>query len=159
MNSVFFLTPVGYAEVKNIFTSLEDISSSGCDNYSNNLEKAIAPATIAFLADFINLYYSFLKKGVFPISLKCAKVILLHRNGSKDCVSNYRPLHRLAEWSTVSEPSMYTTSYGFFERFLMFWTKQFSFGKKHRRFDALAEFRQKIAINLPSDHYVFFKDL
>ena len=63
--------------------SLENKSSSGCDNYTNTLVQAIAPATNALLADFINLSF---KNGVFPNSLRCAKVIPLHKNDSKDCV-------------------------------------------------------------------------
>ena len=81
----FFLTPVGYAELKETLNSLENKSSSGCDNYTNTSVKAIAPATIALLADYINLSS---KNGVFPNSLNCANVILSNKNGSKDCVNN-----------------------------------------------------------------------
>ena len=61
----FFLTSVGYAKVKNILSSLENKSTSGCDNYTETLVKAIAPATIALFANSINLSF---KNGVFPNS-------------------------------------------------------------------------------------------
>ena len=108
---IFFLTPVGYSEVKKILISFENKTRSGCNNCTNTLVKTLAPATIELLADFFNLSF---KNSVFPNNWNSAKVIPLHKIGFKDCVNNYRPISLLPVWSKVFERAMHTRFYGFF---------------------------------------------
>ena len=118
--------------------------------------KAIAPATVVLLTDFINLSF---ENSVFPNSLKCAKVILLHKNGSKDCVINYWPISLLSVWKKFFDSAMHSKLYVFFERFSLFYTKQFGFRKEHSTIDALAEFTRKIRHNPSQRAVCFFLDL
>ena len=46
-------------------------------------------------------------QGVFPEPLKCAKVIPLHKNGSKTDATNYRPISLLSVFSKIYERTMH----------------------------------------------------
>jgi hypothetical protein len=47
------------------------------------------------------------KTGIFPSELKIAKVVPIHKDGSKSEVSNYRPISLLSSFSKIFEKAMY----------------------------------------------------
>ena len=47
------------------------------------------------------------EQGIFPESLKLAKVVPIHKEGSKTNVSNYQPISLLATFSKIYEKLMH----------------------------------------------------
>ena len=89
--------PTDTIEIHQIIENLESKSSSGIDEISNITVKAAGPVICEHLV-FLN---KSLSEGIFPSSLKLAKVLPLHKNGSKDDVNNYRPISLLVVWSKI----------------------------------------------------------
>ena len=88
-------------------------------------------------ATFINTF----RQGIFSSDLKRAKVIPIHKSGSKFDENNYRPISLLMVFSKIFERVMCDRLYYYFEKFNLFYSKQFGFAnsKKHSCIDALAE--------------------
>ena len=122
-----FLYPVTECEVQKIIDNLDNKSSSGDDNINNILVKLSAPATIPYLASLIN--NSFIQ-GIFPDRLKRAKVIPMHKRGSRVVENNYRPISLLIVWSKIFERAMYTRIYNYLEKFSLIYCRQFGFRSK-----------------------------
>ena len=124
-NSIY-LRSVEESEVFDVIKNFKNKST--CDTKMSALKIAAeSPRFIAALTSIINK--SFLD-GVFPDKLKIAKVIALHKGGSKTDVSNYRPISLLSSFSKVFEKlmhhrlldflqsngSLYDSQYGFIPR-------------------------------------------
>ena len=73
----FFLFPVDTKEIFNIIISLENKSTAGHDGISNKLLKLVASVVSYHVAKLINRS---IQEGFFPVCLKAAKVIPLHKN-------------------------------------------------------------------------------
>ena len=69
----------------------------------NLLSGNLLSAPLAFLFN-----YSF-TVGEVPKSLKIAKVIPIHKKGSKVTMSNYRPISLLSIFNKIMEKLMYNT--------------------------------------------------
>ena len=67
----------------------------------------IAAESPRFIAAFTNIINKSFLEGVFPDKLKIAKVIALHKGGSKTDVANYRPISLLTSFSKVFEKLMH----------------------------------------------------
>ena len=85
----FLKSPITLSEVHSIINGLENKTSPGFKELTNVLVKAIALTTSPYTVEFINLSF---KQGIFPTTLKCAKVIPLFKNGDKNRLQNYRPV-------------------------------------------------------------------
>ena len=89
-------------------------------------------AMLYFLKHLINISFA---AGIFPEILKDAKVLPLHKGGSKLEENNYRPISLLVIWSKIYESAMSTRVYNFFESCNLLSNCQFGFRSKqyHRR--------------------------
>ena len=76
-------------EVKKAFDGLDNKSSAGDDGVSNLIAKAASEIVVPVLTLIIQKSF---KRGVFPDVLKHAKVIPLHKDGSKSVENNNRPI-------------------------------------------------------------------
>ena len=65
------------------------------------------------LAKIVNTSFS---SGLFPKSLKTAKVVPIHKGGSKLDVSNYRPISLLGSFSKIYEKLMHKRVLEFFDQ-------------------------------------------
>ena len=84
-----FQRKVSMAEVLEILISFDNKSSSGDDNVNMIVKKS---ATV--IAPYLELLIKFsFAQGVFPSDLKQAKVIPLHKGGSRLDENNYRPIY------------------------------------------------------------------
>ena len=99
-----FLSEVTENEVEKIIDNLEKKASSGDDLINNIIVKTSKNETVEILTYLINRSFN---EGIFPVSLKKAKVIPLHKDGSKTDVNNYRPISLLTVWSKIFERVMY----------------------------------------------------
>ena len=86
-----------------IIKSLKDCSP-GCDNIHTKVIKKGVSVLAPVISSNINKSFA---KGIFPVALKIAKIILIHKGGKKDVVSNYRPISLLPSISKIYERAMY----------------------------------------------------
>ena len=138
------LYPVSTFEVEEFIDSLAHKASSGDDGLSTIIIKLSAPVTVRFMTHIINC--SFIH-GFFPESLKNAKILALHKEGSKLVENNYRPISLLNVSIKIFERAMYTGKYNFFERFGLLSPCKFGFRNKLSTIDALVELTEKIREN------------
>ena len=84
LHQSLFLTPTTSFEVFNLISGLKNTKSTGKDDVSAYFLKVAAKVIAAPLAQLFN--YTFLL-GIFPASLKIAKIILIYKSGDKSDVS------------------------------------------------------------------------
>ena len=82
--------------------------------------------------------------GFYPDILKIAKVIPLHKGGSKLDLSNYRPISILSPIDKIFETIIHKRLVDFWEKFDMFTTSQFGFGRNHSTNLAITHLYEKI---------------
>ena len=70
-------------------------------------------------------------KGIFPNALKIAKVIPIHKSGSKQAVENYRPISLLSPFSKIVEKIIKTRLVSFLNKNETLYDRQSGFRKKH----------------------------
>ena len=109
-----FLRKVSMAELLEILISFENKSSSGDDNVNMINVKKSSSVITPYLELLINCSFA---QGVFPSDLKQAKVIPLHKGGSRLDENNYRPISLLKEWSKIFERAMFVRLYQYFVNF------------------------------------------
>ena len=71
-----------------------------------------------------------MEKGVYPDILKIAKVIPLHKGGSKLELGNYRPISILSPINKIFETILHKRFTRYWEKFHLFSNCQFGFRKK-----------------------------
>ena len=135
------LSSLSEKQIKGIIESLPEKTSSGEDEIKNIFGKAAGPVITRYLASII--YQSF-KESCFPSELKKAKLIPLFKDGSRLDENNYRTISLLMVWSKTYERAIFTRIYEYMENFILLYSKQFRFRKKHSTIDALAELTEKI---------------
>ena len=91
---------------------------------------------IVIAADVISPYFTYLvdfmfTKGIFPNALKIAKVIPIHKSGSKQAVENYRPISLLSPFSKIVEKIIKTRLVSFLNKNEILYKRQSGFRKKH----------------------------
>ena len=128
--------PTDTIEIRQIIENLESKSSSRIDEISNITVKAAGPVICEHLVFLIN---KSLSEGIFPSSLKIAKVLPLHKNGSKDDVNNYRPISLLVVWSKIFERFVFNRIFNYLEEHSYIYENQFGFRKKHSTIDAVVK--------------------
>ena len=102
-----------------------------------------------------------MKTGTHPDCLKLAKVIPIHKKGSKLEVGNYRPISLLSNINKLLEKIVHERCYNFLEKFNCLYKYQFGFRKSHSTNHALIEITEKIRKALDSRKFAcgIFVDL
>ena len=70
-----------------------------------------------------------LKHGIFPNSLKIAKITPAYKSSDSSSLSNYRPISVLPYFSKMLERVMYTRLYNYLHENEILYSKQFGFQK------------------------------
>ena len=109
-NSIY-LTPTHPQEVKEIINSLKNKATAD----SNICALETASEIPQFNATLVEIINSSFMEGIFPAQLKLAKVIPIHKSGSKTEVSNYRPISLLPSFSKIFEKLMHNRIVNFLE--------------------------------------------
>lgn len=128
------IAPVSPSEILLIVLNLRGNSASGFDRVHTKVLKAVAPSIIEPLTYLINLS---LHKGTFPELLKKARIIPLHKGGSRVDPANYRPISILSVFSKVFEKPMQQQLLQFLEKKGFLNNRQFGFRPGHSTQDAL----------------------
>ena len=86
-----------------------------------------------------------LSQGVFPDSLKLAKVIPVYKSSDPNLIANYRPISLLPAFSKIFEKVMYKKLMVFLERFDLLYRHQYGFRKKHNTVHPIVHLLSSVA--------------
>ena len=126
-----FMKPVSVDELLKICTSLNPSKAYGIDNIS---PRVVKESIFYFVEPLCYIFNKSISTGVFPESLKEAKVIplgLYIKKNSKQNIDNYRPVSILPVLSKLLERVMYNRVYDFLAKYDILINEQFGFRKSH----------------------------
>ena len=128
ISSTFYFELVNESEVLKIVTCLKNKESAGYDGLSTKMIKIIVPAIIKPLTLIIN---QSLVTGIFPDSLKIAKVVPLYKKEDKLIMDNYRPVSLLSSISKIFEKIVHKQLSKYFKDNKLFYKSQYGFRDEH----------------------------
>ena len=123
-------------EVWNSLNSMKPKFSCGPDNLPFSIFVKFSRVLSAPLTFLFNLS---LDNGIFPASLKDAKVIPIFKKGDKELATNYRPISLLNSVSKIFEKVIAARMKDFLDKFNILYDFQFGFRAKHSTSLALME--------------------
>ena len=103
--------PSSIPEITKIITTLKQSNSVGWDNIPTTILKSNINILAPILSNLIN---KSLATGIFPKSLKSAKILPIFKNKGKLDVTNYCRISILPVISKVSEKVFYNRLYDYF---------------------------------------------
>ena len=142
--------PLTDDELKNAFIALKSNKSPGFDEISPDVIKFVVHAVIKPFKYICNLS---LKNGVFPETLKVAKVTPIFKSGEEELVNNYRPISVLSCFSKIFERVMYNRLYSFLVENDILYNKQFGFQKEHSTEHAVLQLTNQILQSFNQDKF------
>ena len=133
-------------------------NSAGIDGISVKLLKKLSPAVINPLTLIINQY---LDTGIFPKTLKIAKVLPLFKKDDPTIMENYRPISLLIAISKLSEKVVFSQLSEYFHKNNLFYDSQYGFLKNHSTEYAAMELTDKVLKDIDEKNISFaiFMDL
>lgn len=133
------------SELDNIIVSLKDKSAVGIDDIPTSVIKATRFITIPVLVHIFNLC---LTLGVFPDIFKTAIVHPIYKTGSRDSVTNYRPISVLTILSKILEKLINIRLTKFLSKCEILASNQFGFQSGKATEDAVLELTDTLIKNL-----------
>ena len=122
----FIISHTSDDEILKIILSLDESKSTGPSSISVRLLKTAAPYIILPLCKLINISFH---TGVFPDSIKVAKVVPTFKSGSSQDINNYRPISLLSVFSKIIEKIMHHRLYLFLQKHDIIYKSQYGFQK------------------------------
>ncbi|XP_046973307.1 uncharacterized protein LOC124539974 [Vanessa cardui] len=132
-------------EIQTIINNLNVNSSSGIDNITTKSLKCINNLVCEDLSHCIN---KCIKEGVFPDSLKIAKVSPIHKSGGKTDPGNYRPISVLPALSKVFEKIIHVRLNNYLKNIDFLYKQQYGFRKNSNTLSATIDLVNKIKNNI-----------
>ena len=123
-------------EVHNVIKNLKN-KRKGLDEIPIAIYKKICDIISKFICDFIN---NSMSTGVFPDSLKIARIVPIHKSGSKRDTNNFRPISILPTLSKVFEKVMHKRMMKFIEKYKLLYSDQYGFRNRKSTSDAILKF-------------------
>ena len=99
-----FFKPITPKEIIDIVSTFKNDKSSGYDDVNIKLLKKVIHIVCYPLSEIFNLSLS---TGIVPDKLKIAKVIPVFKSGTKESLTNYRPISLLPVFSKILERAVY----------------------------------------------------
>ena len=118
-----YLRKVDPGEIYNIIRNFGDKST--CDTKIEALK--IANTAFTFTNSLAKIINKSFKEGVFPEQMKIAKVIPIHKDGSKINVGSYRPISLLTTFSKIYEKLIHIRMLNFLESNNSLFDNQYGF--------------------------------
>ena len=138
-------TPTSTDELKKLIDSLELNKGPGIDGINSYIIKktrdVIAPK-------LVHLFNSCIDVGKFPNKLKTAKIIPLHKGGSKTNPTNYRPISLLPQFGKLFEKIIKERIVAFLVEYNIITDHQYGFRKLHSTELAITDIQNKLLQNL-----------
>ena len=140
-----FLHDISEAEVIKAIHSLKNSNSTGYDDFTTKFVKLSSTILAPALVKIFNLS---IHTGVYPDSLKMAKVIPIFKKGDPSSVNNYRPISILSPINKIFEKIIYSRLISFIEKYQILYKYQYGFRKNHSTEHALIELVDQIRLNM-----------
>ena len=121
--SSMFLSPTTPKEISDIISKLQN----KCTMDMRVSAIKIADTTIRFSGLMSQLVNASFRDGIFPQQLKCARVIPIHKGGSRSTASNYRPISLLPCISKIFEKCMHARILDYMESNNLLYEGQYGF--------------------------------
>ena len=115
-----------FKEFEDAFKSLQRNKACGIDNVSSNI---VIDVYDEIKQPLFQIFKHSFDTGVFPDSLKIAKVSPIFKSGDSSLLGNYRPISVLPVFSKILERIMYNRLYSYLNDKNLFYVKQFGFQK------------------------------
>jgi len=140
-----YLEKTSVDEILTIVKSMNGKKSVSDDNLSTFFIKHVISEIITPLNHIFNLSLS---QGIFPTCFKTSKIIPIFKKGSREEISNYRPISLLSPLSKILEKIMAIRLKSFLQKNNLLTDKQYGFRPHHSTELALLEFAQNILNNM-----------
>ena len=101
----------------------------------------------------LKIFNDSLLLGIFPQSMKIAKVTPFYKSGKKNLMTNYRPISVLSCFSKILERIMYNRLYSYLNDNNLFFQKRFGFREGHSTNHALIELINSINDSFNQNKY------
>ena len=134
-------------EVESILVNLKTERSVGWDGISTKILKNSKYMIIPPLTHIINLSIS---NGIFPSVFKISIIHPIHKSGSKDNITNYRPISVLPALSKVMEKIINKRLLSYLEKENILSPNQYGFRAGYSTSDAATNLTESIALYLDS---------
>ena len=129
------------SEICRLVDKIKPKTSTGFDGISNWLLKKLISVIKHPLCCIFN---KSLESGIYPNLMKLAKVVPLHKSGSKNIADNYRPISLLPVISKILERIVYNRTVVHLDANNIVFPRQFGFRKKHSTVDAVTNLAGEI---------------
>ena len=136
-------------DVSKLISELKTKISAGHDRMSTKLLQNIRSSLSPALSLIIN---QSLFTGIFPDSLKIAKILPIFKKGDPSYIGNYRPISLLPAISKVFEKVVFIQIYEYFNSNNLLFKSQYGFRANHSTELAGIEFVDKILHYLDDQH-------
>ena len=115
-------------ELEEAVKSLKKNKASGPDGLDVNI---IISVYKIIKRPLLKIFNDSLHLGIFPQTMKIAKVLPFYKSGKKNLMTNYRPISVLSSFSKILERIMYNRLYSYLNDNNLFFQKQFGFREGH----------------------------
>ena len=149
-SSSMFLSPTDKEEIYKTIMKQKSNKDTGYDDISINVVKFVADSLSNPLCEIFN---NSLKSGIFPNSLKIAKVIPIFKSGDKETVCNYRPVSVLSTFSKLLERIFYNRLYEYVNKRNILNDSQYGFLEKKSISMALIDLVNEILSSLDDNKF------
>ena len=133
-------------------TELKDIINSLDSSKATSDTKTLALKSLVnnelFLQTLSSTINASFEQGIVPAELKVAKVVPIHKSGSRNECSNYRPISLLPTFSKLYERAAHKRLMSFMEHDGKLYDAQFGFRKQHSCEHALLSAQEHIVKSL-----------
>ena len=130
-----------FEEFENAFKSLQRNKACGIDNINSNI---IIDVYDEIKQPLFQVFKTSIDNGIFPDSLKIAKVSPIFKSGDSSLLGNYRPISVLPVFSKILERILYNRLNSFFSENNLFFSKQFGFQKNTSTEHAILQLTNEI---------------
>ena len=141
---------LNFDEFEEAFKSLKQNKAADYDGLSSSI---IIDAYDSLKNILFHIFKVSIKQGIFPDSLKIAKVTPIFKSGAKDNVSNYRPICILPVFSKVLERIMYNRVYNHLDSKSLLYEKQFGFQRNNSTEHAILQLTRDITSSFEKGEY------
>ena len=136
------MNPVTEVEISQLLAKVKPKNSNGHDELDMCLIKKLIPYLLCISnAHIFNLS---LLNGVFPDSMKLARVIPLFKSGNTKEFSNYRPISLLLQFSKILEKMYHSRLMAFIDSNQILYKSQYGFRKQMSTSLAIIELVEEI---------------
>ena len=143
--NIFKFQVISVTKVVGLLRSLNPCKSTGIDKILAKIIRIVTPVIAEFLTKIFN---TAIFSETVPFDWKVARVIPLHKSGSRNLFNNYRPVSILSVISKVFEKLLYEQLYDYFVSNNLLSDRQFGFRQFHSTASTLLDSTSEWFINM-----------